>query len=351
MKKKLAVLAAAAAMGALFSPAVAAHAATHATPGQLSGTINGANAVEVDVFAWPAPNGDDQEHLGQASGRQLIASTMSSGGAYSITPDLSTVGAPFKLMSGGVNVEVDVEGMTWMTTLDGVTPQTANFDTTNGDVAANGDAPTPSGSPGVYGPTWSCSDWQEVGWDVPGESFTYAYGVAGATVDVDEEIGASHSVGAALAVDKGGFSANGSVTMEAHTAGGNTKQFAAPKIVRNQVNYKEMYKQCTTPPNGKEYYRWMADSFHYLESGTFQAVYPHYSTCTYQSSGAPWKSQGTNHTFDGGVNLSALSVFSHSAYSQDMKSQWHITSPNYMCGSDYHGFTSAPVGSAQTNVG
>lgn len=373
--------------------------ATAAIRGTVTSTSGAAAAgASVTLVAWPSADYLDALAVGDTVPTVAVATTTTaSDGSYSFSPDFSALGSDYLSTDGAVNLDIEaVVGATmqqWSTVsalpgsiaaqddasagVTGVRTSQVNFDLETATVAESAGpsvdsetVPTASGSAAVSAqPSGTltsmqpssmqtdavpddpippgCTSWSDYKfWGKRQEKFLNLYTFSGST-EVSESNGSSHSLGVGINVGSGGWSADGSMTLEKHTSSSGSDDFTGNEQLSNYVNMHQYERSCW----GVNYsgyhteYEVRSTSFN-----SYLAVRTHIinrswniNDCVYYHSGHYTKSQGSNQNFSTGLSAPYISLHAEASFTHDTTVTWSPGSAGEeLCGSTSAGWASAP---------
>lgn len=387
-----------AAATAVALPSSQAQAAPRAGAGEaLRVLVKGAAHGHLAIYAWPTT-----DRLASArTGEQLAMALLQSGplgadGRFSVQIDNAKIPVGYETSSGQVDLRVVVTAgqrqSTWdtsvsnsagnwnttrarsarMTSVDQVTldlagetaelasdpkdkqinrgPTTVGQARLAGQALATSDKnlavePAPQTSVSSVGiinaPTETCVTTAGSSYNGLTETFATVYGWSGATGTMDSDTGSNHTLGVGLGSSTG-WKQSGTVSIG--SGAGATVGGIADAYVVNKVNYRDYYSSCSAFTTRK------ATGFYaLLPSGSFtRATDTNYTTgCSYYyPGGTAWKSNVSNYTYSGGVDIGPLNVSAQSGWNTATKMTYNVTSKSKICGSTSAGWLSSPGASS-----
>jgi hypothetical protein len=173
------------------------------------------------------------------------------------------------------------------------------------------------------------------------EHFATIYGWSGATGTMDFDTGSNHALGIGVG---SGTSWRQSGTASIGTSSGATVGNIADANVVNKVNYRDYYSSCSANTTRKP-----VSFYALLPSGSFtRASDVNYTTgCSYYyPGGLTWKSNVSNYTYSGGVDIGPVNVSAQSGWNTATKMTYNVTSRSKICGSTSAGWLSSPGASS-----
>jgi hypothetical protein len=191
------------------------------------------------------------------------------------------------------------------------------------------------------------------------EEFVRVLTSSNGTASVTEDIGSEHTLGVAVQVDKGPWTASGSIERTTTISGGSALPVNSSYGVylENQVRYRKFYEKCVADAviDGFPAYVYMykykyepvswvalmdSDLTHNV-SGRYR---PTYTTCQGGATNQEfYKYKGSGVTFAGALSVSGVSLSARASFSSNMSIRWHVNStPAHMCGSTANGWLTSP---------